>query len=61
LRRRPCQRKVAAFIEIEEFADVRRRLEGYPVVMPERVTFYGMREIGVSELNGHTVIFAAKA
>jgi len=29
--------------------------------MPERVTFYGMREIGVSELNGHTVIFAAKA
>jgi len=29
--------------------------------MPERVTFYGMREIGVSEPNGHTVIFAAKA
>ena len=49
------------FIEIEEFADARRRLEGYPIVMPERVTFYGMREIGVSEPNGHTVIFAAKA
>jgi uncharacterized glyoxalase superfamily protein PhnB len=49
------------FIEVEDFADVRQRLEGYPIVMPERVTFYGMREIGVSEPNGHTAIFAAKA
>jgi hypothetical protein len=29
--------------------------------MPERVTFYGMREIGVSDFNGHTVVFAAKS
>src|SRR5262249_16073597 len=49
------------FIEVEDFADVRGRLKGYPIAMPERVTFYGMREIGVSEPNGHTVIFAAKA
>jgi hypothetical protein len=49
------------FIEVEDFADVKKRLEGYPIVMPERVTFYGMREIGVSEPGGHTVIFAAKA
>lgn len=49
------------FIEVEDFADARQRLEGYPIAMPERVTFYGMREIGVSEPNGHTVIFAAKA
>jgi hypothetical protein len=48
------------FIEVDDFADTRKRLEGYPIVMPERVTFYGMREIGVSEPNGHTVIFAAK-
>jgi hypothetical protein len=48
------------FIEVEDFAGIRRRLEGYPIVMPERVTFYGMREIGVAEPGGHTVIFAAK-
>jgi len=51
----------ALFIEVDDFADARRRLEGYPILMPERVTFYGMREIGVSEPGGHTVIFAAKA
>jgi hypothetical protein len=48
------------FIEVEDFADVKRRLDGYPIALSERVTFYGMREIGVSEPNGHTVIFAAK-
>ena len=48
------------FIEVNDFADVKRRLDGYPIVMAERVTFYGMKEIGVSEPNGHTVVFAAK-
>jgi len=48
------------FIEVGDFEDVKRRLEGYPIVMQERMTFYGMREIGVSEPNGHTVVFAAK-
>lgn len=50
----------ALFIEVEDFEDIRQRLDGYPIVMPERVTFYGMREIGVSDPAGHTVIFAAK-
>ena len=48
------------FIEVPDFEDVKRRLDGYPIVMAERVTFYGMREVGVAEPNGHTVIFAAK-
>jgi uncharacterized glyoxalase superfamily protein PhnB len=48
------------FVEVEDFEDVKRRLDGYPIVMPERMTFYGMREIGVAEPNGHTVVFAAK-
>lgn len=51
----------ALFVEVEDFADVVRRLEGYPIVMPERTTFYGMREIGVHEPSGHTVVFAARA
>ena len=46
------------FIEVDDFAATKAQLEGYPILMPERVTFYGMREIGVSEPNGHTVIFA---
>src|ERR1051326_1452263 len=48
------------FIEVQDFAEVKRRLEGYPIVMAERVTFYGMRGIGVTDPNGQTVIFAAK-
>lgn len=48
------------FIEVEDFADTQKRLEGYPIEMPERVTFYGMREVGVFEPGGHTVVFAAK-
>ena len=48
------------FIEVDDFADTRTRLEGYPVLVPERVTFYGMREIGVREPGGHVVVFAVK-
>jgi catechol 2,3-dioxygenase-like lactoylglutathione lyase family enzyme len=49
------------FVEVEDFEDVKRRLQGYPITLAERVTFYGMREIGVSEPSGHTVVFAAKS
>ena len=46
------------FIEVDDFEDTLRRLDGYPVAMHERTTFYGMREIGVREPGGHAVIFA---
>jgi uncharacterized glyoxalase superfamily protein PhnB len=48
------------FVEVDDFAETKKRLEGYPIEMPERVTFYGMREVGVFEPGGHTVVFAAK-
>jgi uncharacterized glyoxalase superfamily protein PhnB len=51
----------ALFIEVDDFADTLRRLEGYTIALPERTTFYGMREIGVIEPGGHTVMFAARA
>lgn len=51
---------VGLFIEVEDFADTLKRLDGYPIALPERVTFYGMREIGVRDPSGHTVIFAAR-
>jgi hypothetical protein len=50
----------ALFIEVEDFEDVRKRLEGYSIALAERITFYQMREIGVFEPGGHTVIFAIK-
>ena len=56
----PVTRGCGMFIEVDDFEDVKKRLAGYPIVMEERVTFYGMREIGVSEPGGHTVMFAAK-
>jgi len=49
------------FIEVADFADALKRLEGYPITLTERTTFYGMREIGVFEPGGHAVIFAAPA
>ena len=51
---------VGLFIEVEDFADVLKRLDGYPIALAERTTFYGMREIGVYEPGGHTVMFAAR-
>src|SRR5215472_6942551 len=39
----PSGSRAALFIEVEDFDDVRKRLEGYPVAMAERVTFYQMR------------------
>jgi hypothetical protein len=51
---------VALFVEVDDFDDVRKRLDGYPIAMAERKTFYGMVEIGVFEPSGHTVVFAAR-
>ena len=56
-----AETSAALFIEVEDFADAAHRLEGYPIALPERTTFYGMREIGVVDPGGHTVIFAARA
>jgi catechol 2,3-dioxygenase-like lactoylglutathione lyase family enzyme len=50
----------ALFVEVEDLEDVKRRLDGYPLTMPERETFYGMKEIGIFEPGGHTVVFAMK-
>jgi len=49
------------YVEVDDFADARKRLEGYPIAMPERTTSYGMREIGVIAPGGHNILFGAKA
>ncbi|MDE3198073.1 MAG: VOC family protein [Acidobacteriota bacterium] len=48
------------FVEVDDFGDVLKRLEGYPIEMPERTTFYGMREIGVRDPAGNIAIFAIR-
>jgi catechol 2,3-dioxygenase-like lactoylglutathione lyase family enzyme len=50
----------ALFIEVDDFAETLKRLEGYAIALPQRDTFYGMREIGVLDPAGNTVIFAAR-
>lgn len=54
-------RSAALFIEVADLAAVERALDGYPIEMPRRTTFYGMHEIGVREPGGHFVIFAQPA
>ena len=51
---------VGLFVEVEDFGDVLKRLDGYPITMPERTTFYGMREISMHEPGGHIVVFAVR-
>lgn len=50
-----------AYIEVENFDDLLRRMSGVDVVLPERTTFYGMREIHVREPGGNIICFAAKS
>ena len=52
--------QTALFVEVDDFEDLLKRLEDYPIAMPERIAFYGMREIGVFDPNGHAVVFAAR-
>jgi hypothetical protein len=50
--------RTSLFIEVDDFEDTKKRLDGYPIALPERTTFYGMREIGVFEPGGNVVLFA---
>ena len=54
-------RSAALFIEVTDLAAVEAALDGYPLAMPRRTTFYGMHEVGVREPGGHFVIFAQRA
>jgi catechol 2,3-dioxygenase-like lactoylglutathione lyase family enzyme len=55
-----ASRVASLFIEVDDFADTVRRLEGYPLTISDRTTFYGMREVGVFEPGGNIVIFAVR-
>lgn len=46
------------YVEVENLDSVIGALKGAEVVMPVRTTFYGSREIGVTDPAGHYVTFA---
>ena len=52
--------RASLFVEVTDWSDTLKRLQGYEIAMPERETFNGMREIRVFEPNGHVVVFAAR-
>ena len=51
---------IGLFIEVPDFDDLLTRVAGLEVVMPERLAFYGMREIVVREPGGFAVCFASR-
>ena len=48
------------YIEVDDFGDALKRVHGAEVLVPERTTFYGMREIFVREPGRHVLGFAAR-
>jgi hypothetical protein len=48
----------ALFVEVPDIAEIERRIDGLPIALPRRRTFYGMEEVGVAEAGGHLVAFA---
>jgi uncharacterized glyoxalase superfamily protein PhnB len=46
------------FIEVEKLDPIIAAMKGVDLVLPERNTFYGSREIGVKDPAGHFITFA---
>jgi uncharacterized glyoxalase superfamily protein PhnB len=50
------------YLEVEDLDQLLAQLDGRAeVAMPERVTFYGMREIWIRDNNGYLLVLAEKA
>ena len=47
------------YLDVADLAPVRRALEGWPPLVPERTTFYGAREIIVEDPAGNAVFFSS--
>ena len=46
------------YIEVDDLEAIKAAVKGSEVVMTERTTFYGAREIGIKEPGGHYLTFA---
>jgi uncharacterized glyoxalase superfamily protein PhnB len=47
------------YIDVSDLAALRVALEGWPLVVPERKTFYGAHELIVADPAGNHIFFAA--
>lgn len=47
------------FLEVADLAAIRKALNGYPLIVDGRETFYGTKEIIVADPAGNHVFFAA--
>ena len=52
--------RAALYIEVEQLAPIRKALNGWPRVVPERTTSYGAREIIVRDPAGNVIAFASR-
>jgi uncharacterized glyoxalase superfamily protein PhnB len=52
--------RAVLYIEVDQLAPIRKALTGWPLVVPERTTFYGAREIIVRDPAGNVVLFASR-
>jgi uncharacterized glyoxalase superfamily protein PhnB len=50
--------RAVLYLEVQSLAPVRTALAGWPLVVPERKTFYGAQEIIVRDPDGHVVFFS---
>jgi hypothetical protein len=56
----PAGFRAALYIEVDQLAPIRKALEGWPLVVPERTTFYGTREIIIRDPAGNVLAFASR-
>jgi hypothetical protein len=51
--------RAVVYIEVADLVPLRKQLGDWPLVVPERTTFYGTREIIVKDPAGHVVFLSA--
>ena len=49
---------VLLYIDVDDLDATAKKLEGIPLLVPRRTTFYGAHEIGVREPGGNVVLFS---
>src|SRR5258705_3964790 len=53
-----CGKAFVLILEVHDLNVIKVAVTDAEVYMPERTTFYGLREIGVKDPTGHFIIFA---
>ena len=58
--RQPCEVEGNTFlcVKVDDIDRVAKAMEGWPVAVPRKKTFYGATEIGYRDPAGHWIVFA---